>query len=641
MLLRRLALELPVETAVAAGGARAMPPVGWRMVAGAAACVLADAAAPPPLSPPQVEPLPFAESLDGLVVGTSLSLCVWIAIHRSAFSYLPERLIASPWWPKTRAAQKLQLFDVGFSRTAVDMDFVTADMFIWLWLVAAAHGVCSLLAFPIAILGWENVGDGSHLLYLRATRLFLGWALFNGIDVTLRRFTFSHFPTGISGVAWRCPQPFWVLVSLVYMPFWLLFIVLMNWYQLALSAYHVFFCVHLLGTAIEFASRQFLLVVDTKHAEQLVLFRRVLALQLLTTLFNRAILFVPLVIHCGVALRSADYLSGNLMMGPALLLTTSNVFLLVDVMKQAMVWLPSQRAHPLRDAAQAAAEVVPPSDDLEGHLPPPRRKKERTRHVKGKAAHPAQKYCSAPRDAAESELSGATFGTRAAEAERAAGGAASPPAVRPRKPKPKPRAAAGDSGELSDASELSFRGEEQSDGVDESEEVERRRAQAWREAAEEEQKKEAAARRRRFAEEVKERLNRERQRNEEKARRQAEGEPVVPPRRVDSGRSRVAAGRRDAEPSEPYAVDHSVILRTGVAATGNHYEMLGVRRSADDMEIRRAFHRLSKKWHPDKNPEHIEKAGIVFTGIKAAYETLSDERKRRRYDKTLPRTDII
>jgi DnaJ family protein A protein 2 len=58
------------------------------------------------------------------------------------------------------------------------------------------------------------------------------------------------------------------------------------------------------------------------------------------------------------------------------------------------------------------------------------------------------------------------------------------------------------------------------------------------------------------------------------------------------------------------------------------YDLLGVSRSASDQEIRKAYHKLAKTHHPDKNPETAEK----FKEISFAYQVLTDENKRQIYE---------
>ncbi len=64
----------------------------------------------------------------------------------------------------------------------------------------------------------------------------------------------------------------------------------------------------------------------------------------------------------------------------------------------------------------------------------------------------------------------------------------------------------------------------------------------------------------------------------------------------------------------------------------DYYAELGVKRDADEKEVRGAFRRLARKYHPDLNPGD-ETAEERFKRINEAYEVLSDEKKRKAYDR--------
>ncbi|KAF4110963.1 dnaJ homolog subfamily B member 6b isoform X2 [Onychostoma macrolepis] len=66
---------------------------------------------------------------------------------------------------------------------------------------------------------------------------------------------------------------------------------------------------------------------------------------------------------------------------------------------------------------------------------------------------------------------------------------------------------------------------------------------------------------------------------------------------------------------------------------GDYYEILGVTKNASHDDIKKAYRKKALKWHPDKNPNNKEQADKMFKEISEAYEVLSDENKRRQYDK--------
>ena len=61
------------------------------------------------------------------------------------------------------------------------------------------------------------------------------------------------------------------------------------------------------------------------------------------------------------------------------------------------------------------------------------------------------------------------------------------------------------------------------------------------------------------------------------------------------------------------------------------YIVLGLRREASADEVKRAYRRLARRYHPDINPGD-ERAAAQFDQIVEAFETLSDPTRRARYD---------
>ncbi len=62
------------------------------------------------------------------------------------------------------------------------------------------------------------------------------------------------------------------------------------------------------------------------------------------------------------------------------------------------------------------------------------------------------------------------------------------------------------------------------------------------------------------------------------------------------------------------------------------YGMLGVSRTADDRTIKKAYRKLAKEYHPDRNPNNREQAEKKFKEVNEAYDILKDPEKRKLYD---------
>ena len=65
---------------------------------------------------------------------------------------------------------------------------------------------------------------------------------------------------------------------------------------------------------------------------------------------------------------------------------------------------------------------------------------------------------------------------------------------------------------------------------------------------------------------------------------------------------------------------------------GNYYDILGIRKGASDKEVRQAYRRLARRYHPDVNRDD-QNTEARFKEVNEAYQVLSDKGNRRKYDR--------
>ena len=64
----------------------------------------------------------------------------------------------------------------------------------------------------------------------------------------------------------------------------------------------------------------------------------------------------------------------------------------------------------------------------------------------------------------------------------------------------------------------------------------------------------------------------------------------------------------------------------------DYYSILGVPKTAAEKDVKSAYRKLARKWHPDANPSNAREAEEKFKDIQEAYEVLGDPEKRKKYD---------
>jgi curved DNA-binding protein len=64
----------------------------------------------------------------------------------------------------------------------------------------------------------------------------------------------------------------------------------------------------------------------------------------------------------------------------------------------------------------------------------------------------------------------------------------------------------------------------------------------------------------------------------------------------------------------------------------DYYSVLGIPKNSAQKDVKSAYRKLARKWHPDANPGNVKEAEEKFKEISEAYEVLGDAEKRKKYD---------
>ena len=419
--------------------------------------------------------------------------------------------------------------------------------------------------------------------------------------------------------------------------------------------------------------------------------------QLLSAASIRGALFIFLALQCREQLRlHADPGTSDLAVVPGLLMLVFNALVIIDALKAVVWWLPARRQGTRAMRQEATTVPLTPADAAGifergiDDSPTPNRGRGRTRKPKARvrAEEVTREGASDDDDlvfggedgpdhggevspdlgemSAEGELhpraDGLLFGRRCHTGPSSSAAASYAPYISGNGSSHAPRAesaifpptwkarAEGDEDHFSDVSAPVTPLERQLRTANLEREkraaLERQEARARESLKEADRSREKSAKRPRGTERGGARHSR---RPRDKADAQQSAPPSVKP-------AEVKAGVTEAPPM----VDHDVVLQTGSiprcaspvatqqafragltappplhVCRGTHYQMLGVARDADEVEVKKAFYRLAQKWHPDKNPEHIAEAETVFKAVKLSYDVLADAAKRRKYDAKL------
>ncbi|CAA0809723.1 Heat shock protein DnaJ- N-terminal with domain of unknown function (DUF1977 [Striga hermonthica] len=85
-----------------------------------------------------------------------------------------------------------------------------------------------------------------------------------------------------------------------------------------------------------------------------------------------------------------------------------------------------------------------------------------------------------------------------------------------------------------------------------------------------------------------------------------------------------------AAPAAGYTEEHVGIVKHIMTKTNDYYQILGIQRTCTNDQVCKAYKKIYLKIHPDKN--HAPGANKAFRLVNKAYQCLSDQKKRKKYD---------
>jgi len=550
--------------------------------------------------------------------------CFWCVVSERYLARISKYVQQSSWWAGTKRAHKRALWNVGFPTTVNatfpqgTSDQMVADMLAWNILHMTMAGSAALASFGPLLTGWEEAGPAGRSVFLVMALQGSGFSVFAALDEFLR----AWIGRGLSSLAWHCPRPYWAIQLLFIHPFWLLLLPTMHMNLANFVQFHRLVPTLYAGWSI-FHALELYGHMLTDDARATCSSKVVLVMRLAAVIYCLGFLFIMYMLACAEEMLERatveDILSSAVSNALAAEASLMHVAVIIACARSTFKALCSRvgpdDSLPLRDVDMAATC----SEDSAEHRQP---SAPRSRGVPRSAA---------PSSDRQSQAQGRGGSTEDADAREAQARNERERLLERRRLRRKKREQQSREGVGMGSNEASAQAWE------EEEPAPREEAQARRE-----HRKQQNARRptRGARDNVRARppASQEEQPQDDELELE-DGCGVRPPADPQEAQPSAASCRYrmawDAANSDPSRSAESGVDVYPMLERCNHYELLQLLPDASDADLKRAFHRLSKRWHPDKNPDNPRYAEDVFCAVKEAYEVLISPERRAEYDWTL------